>query len=70
MPSKNQDVRTFNPFVTKFNKDVKTSSCSGYGEEKIRDQRLDLYQCLISSVFVIIKYMSSFQKGKLIANAH
>ena len=46
MPSKNQDVRTFNPFVTEFNKDVKTSSCSGYGEEKIRDQRLDLYQCL------------------------
>ena len=40
--SKNQDVRTFNPFVTEFNKDVWTSSCSGHDEEKIRDQRLKL----------------------------
>ena len=35
MISKNQDDM---PFVTEFDNDVRTCSCSGHGEEKIKEQ--------------------------------
>ena len=34
----NQDVREFKPFVTEIDNDVRTCSCSGHGEVKIKDQ--------------------------------
>ena len=50
----NQDVREFKPFVTEIDNDVRTCSCSGHGEEKIKDQVffIELYQLQKSLPFL------------------